>query len=138
MGTNEAYGPNFSSAVFYNEIDRLVQSLKKRSPNALFLLTTPAETWKKTRKQKRKTLVPNPTIEAVRNTIVKYATDHQMAYWDLFTITGGKGSARDWSKNNLFAKDGVHFTRDGYEYQGELLFQALYKSFTSFINETEK
>ncbi len=123
MGINEAYDKNFTADKFYQQIDSLIQQVRANNPQAVFLLTTPAESWKKSGKQR----IPHPSIEIARNTIVKYAEDHQMAYWDLFAITGGKGSARSWTKNALFSRDGVHFTKEGYEYQGELLGEAVFK-----------
>ncbi len=132
MGTNEAYDKRFSSADFYTKIDELVQQLKASSPQAVILLTTPVESW---RRISRKSRVPHPNVEIARNTIVMYANDHGLPYWDLFKITGGKNSARSWTKNALFARDGIHFTASGYAYQGELLFQAIYNSYVNYINQ---
>ena len=91
------------------------------------MLTTPAETWYRFRNAKSRK--PHPNIVLARNTIVKYATDNQLAYWDLFSITGGKGSAQTWRKHKLIQSDGIHFTQDGYEFMGELLFEAMYNAY---------
>lgn len=126
LGTNEAYHRSFNSEAFYNTIDLTVKNIRQTLPNAGILLTTPAETWLNYRKKSR---TPNSRIKTVSNTIVKYAKDNQLACWDLFSITGGENSARYWRQNGLLSGDGVHFSKGGYEYIGELLFQAIYNSY---------
>ncbi len=127
MGTNEAYDKGFNPDNFYNSIDHTIKQIHEQYPNSVFLLTTPAETWYRYRSSKYRK--PHPNIVKARNTIVKYAKDHQIAYWDMFSITGGKGSASTWKKHKLIRPDGVHFTQDGYEFIGELLFEAIYNAF---------
>ncbi len=136
MGTNEAYSRAFNPDNFYNSIDRMITQIREQYPNAVFLLTTPAETWYRLRSSKYRK--PHPNSIRVRNTIVKYAQDHQLAYWDLFSITGGKGSAQTWKKHNLIRNDGVHFTQDGYEFIGELLFEAMYNAFRKNTENNEQ
>lgn len=128
LGTNEAYDRNFNTGKFYANIDKMIGELRQSCPDAAILLTTPAETWLRNTKKR----FPNPRISSVRNTIIRYASDHQLAYWDLFSVTGGKGSARNWQKAGLLAKDGIHFKKSGYEFTGELLFQSVYNY---YLNE---
>jgi lysophospholipase L1-like esterase len=40
---------------------------------------------------------------------------------------GGRGSVRDWYSNQLFFKDGIHLSKKGYRYQGDLFFEAFIK-----------
>jgi lysophospholipase L1-like esterase len=127
MGINEAYDKGFNPDIFYNSIDKTIKQIRNQCPDAVFLLTTPAETWYMFRSSKQRK--PHPNIIKARNTIIKYAKKHQLAYWDLFSITGGKGSAFTWKKHKLLQKDGVHFTQDGYELIGELFFEAIYNSY---------
>ncbi|MDR1368608.1 MAG: GDSL-type esterase/lipase family protein [Dysgonamonadaceae bacterium] len=127
MGINEAYDKGFNSNVFYNSIDVTIKQIREQCPDAIFLLTTPAETWYRFKSSKYRR--PHPNIVQARDVLVKYAKDKQLAYWDLFSITGGKGSARTWRKHKLLRPDGVHFTQDGYEFMGELFFEAIYNTF---------
>ncbi len=129
LGSNEIYQKKFYPDTFYKEIDRLIQLIRKHNPQATFILTTPAGSWKRISSKKR---IPHPNAEFVRNTIVQYAIDNNIAYWDLYTISGGKDSAHQWSKKGLFAKDGIHFTKEGYEIQGKLFFQAIYNKYISY------
>ncbi|MBJ7428371.1 MAG: hypothetical protein JHD28_05360 [Bacteroidia bacterium] len=118
LGTNEAANSKFDELTFYNQIDKLVNDLQNYNPNAIILLTTPADNYRKRRYQ-------NTIIKRVSETIVTYCIEHNMPYWDLFKISGGYKSAKYWKKHRLFAKDFLHYSRQGYEVQGTLLYNAL-------------
>jgi lysophospholipase L1-like esterase len=120
LGTNEAANVKFDEVVFYNQIDLLVTQLKKYNPNAIVLLTSPADNY---RRKKR----VNTIINRVSKTIIKYSEENNMPYWDLYKISGGYKSAKYWKKYKLFAKDNLHYSRQGYEVQGTLLYNALFK-----------
>ncbi len=126
LGTNEAYNKSLDAAVFYQTIDSTIRHIRQACPQASLLLTTPAEGWLRYRSKYRK---PNAQIARISQTIVRYATENQIACWDLFSVTGGPGSAKKWRKYGLIAKDGIHFNAKGYAYIGELLFQAIYNSY---------
>ncbi len=113
-----------------------MKHIQVQYPEAVFLLTTPTETWYRFRSSKYRK--PHPNIVKTRDVIVKYAKDHQLAYWDIFSITGGKGSAMTWKKYKLIRTDGVHLTQDGYEFIGELFFEAMYKAFRKNTENNEK
>lgn len=121
LGTNEAYARNFNKDVFYGQIDSLITSLKSGNPNACFLLSTPPDSYRRTKNGRLK----NPDMKLAKETIIKYAIEHNIAYWDLYEIMGGYGSMQNWYLSKLSAKDKVHFTGLGYQMQGYLLYKAL-------------
>ena len=121
LGTNEAANLKFDELTFYNQIDKLVNDLQNYNPNATILLTTPADNYRKRR-------YTNAIIKRVSETIVTYCLEHNMPYWDLYKISGGYKSAKYWKKHRLFAKDFLHYSRQGYEVQGTLLYNALMKN----------
>lgn len=121
LGTNEAANLKFDELTFYNQIDKLVNDLQNYNPNATILLTTPADNYRKRR-------YPNTIIKRVSETIVTYCIEHNMPYWDLYKISGCYKSAKYWKKHRLFAKDFLHYSRQGYEVQGTLLYNALMKN----------
>jgi hypothetical protein len=127
MGTNEAFYGNFDAALFYRNIDTLITSIKNSNPNAAFILTTPGDSFKKSRKGR----VKNPDVKIAKEVIIKYALEHNIAYWDLYEIMGGYGSMAKWYAAQLSAKDRVHFNGKGYLIQGDLLYRA-------FMNGYEK
>ncbi len=121
LGTNEAANTKFEEAVFYNQIQNLVNDLQNFNPNARILLTTPADSYRR-RKQF------NPIMRRVSETIVSYCKDNNIACWDLYHISGGYKSARFWKKYQLFAKDNLHYNVRGYQLQADLLYQAIINS----------
>jgi lysophospholipase L1-like esterase len=133
LGTNEAIGRSLSAEKMSAEIDEFVTKIQQSSPQAVILLTTPSETCRNVRVKRRRIKQPNTQIARVRDVIVNYAADRGFPCWDLFSITGGKGSSLEWNKKKLMARDGVHLNAQGYEYQGELLFDALMKSYNDYL-----
>jgi hypothetical protein len=47
---------------------------------------------------------------------------------------GGLGSMATWQKSELSKSDRVHFTTTGYKLMGDLLFNAILKSYENHIN----
>ncbi len=127
LGTNEAANLKFSENDFYNQIDFFVRGIKQNNPNALVMLTIPSDNF-------RKRKYPNTILPRVREMIIKYANVNNLPYWDLYAITGGFKSASKWRMNRLMANDGVHYTKEGYELQGSIFYQAIIKSYNSYVN----
>jgi hypothetical protein len=128
MGTNEAFYGNFDAALFYRNIDTLITSIKNSNPNAAFILTTPGDSFKKSRKGR----VKNPDVKIAKEVIIKYALEHNIAYWDLYEIMGGYGSMAKWYAAQLSAKDRVHFNGKGYLIQGDLLYRAFLEGYEKY------
>jgi lysophospholipase L1-like esterase len=156
FGTNESYGRYYNSDEHYKQIDALVKALNEAFPGTPLLLTTPAGCYKahrtsyktrvlvssrhsrhakKSRRYKtvtrtRTTYSENPFNAPCAATIVKYAKDNNLAYWDLYTISGGRENAcRNWTSAGLMRADRVHFLPEGYALQGQLLYCALIKEY---------
>ncbi|MGL5785513.1 MAG: GDSL-type esterase/lipase family protein [Bacteroidales bacterium] len=135
MGTNEAFGRNFNNAEFRNQIDGVVKRVKAANPEAVLLLTTPAECYVKRRVNNKTVYSPNTKVARVRSVLVDYAKANGIAYWDLFELTGGTGSSKSWYANKLMAKDRIHFTETGYQLQGELLFNAFITEYNEYLSK---
>lgn len=94
------------------------------NPEAAFILVSPPDAFiKKVR--------PNPSVERVRNEIIRYAVENGIAFWDMYKVNG---AATDWRLQGLLRPDGIHFTKDGYEYQGKLLSDAIMKSYNQYVS----
>lgn len=128
MGTNEAFYGGFDKELFYRNIDSLVSGIKNINPNAAVLLTTPGDSFKKSRKGR----VKNPDMKIAEETIINYCLAHNIAYWDLYQVMGGYGSMAKWYAAKLSAKDRVHFSGRGYQIQGDLLYQAFLKGYEKY------
>lgn len=125
LGTNESYGRNFRKAEFASQIRALLALVKTYMPHTTILLTTPAESYKRTWQNKKRVYVRNQNTEKVAEAIVSLAQEEGIACWDLFSASGGKGSYKKWYSAKLFGRDRIHFTKEGYFEQGTLLYNAL-------------
>lgn len=154
LGTNEAFG-RIDTDTFYKSIDRLVRNIRSANPESQILLVTPMEcqrssskvvskkvkvpakrrrkskgkrrrrTSTRTVKSTVKSYAPNANILPLRNEILKYGADNQIAVLDWYEVAGGAGASSTWISNNLFSKDRVHHSYKGYHLQGRLLYDAL-------------
>jgi lysophospholipase L1-like esterase len=127
LGTNESQASPSLDKFFLNHVDSLVTRLSRLNPKAKIILTTPQETF-------RKRVRPNPGSLIIRNEIIQYAVENGYAFWDCYSVMGGKGSANVWRKAALLRPDGVHLTIQGYEYQGDLFFNALMKGYNNYVS----
>jgi len=133
LGTNEAFAGNFDKNSFYRSIDSLVVSIKQKNPETAFILCTPSDSYKRSSKGR----VKNPFVKEAQETIIKYAQDNNIAYWDLLEVMGGWGSMQQWYLKQLTAKDKVHFTSKGYQIQGDLLYNAIIKGYQEYVKKTK-
>lgn len=124
LGTNEAYrkDSDFNEISIKKEIDSFISNLKKYNPGIPFLITTPAYAYKNGK--------PNSRLKIIHDILIKYCNEKQLAYWDLQEITG---DAVNWKKNNLFSKDLVHYNKEGYKLQGQLLLSAILNSYNDYV-----
>ena len=128
LGTNEAQDPNLTAAGFLSEVKIMIENLKKVSPNASIIITTPPVSYyKKSR--------PNPVLELITEAIVSYCLQKDIAYWDLFGVSKGKDGASTWKNLQLLRPDLVHFSREGYALQGDLFVSAFVKAWHEFLGK---
>ncbi|MDX5348598.1 MAG: GDSL-type esterase/lipase family protein, partial [Hymenobacteraceae bacterium] len=125
LGTNDAYHSGFDSVRFSNELDLLVSRIRSGNPEANILLTTPPDSYRN-RKYR------NADMKKLRDTLVQYCYDHNLACWDFYSIMGGYGSILKWVQAGLAQNDRVHLTARGYDVQGLLLYSALRDGFEKF------
>lgn len=124
MGANEAADNQFSEAVFYRSVDRFVRPLREANPAAAVVLTSPVQAFKRGE--------PNTNYEGVARTLKRYAQEKGVAFIDLYAMGGGEGSAVHWADQNLLARDKIHYTEEGYNLQGLLLYNAFYNGYIGY------
>ena len=116
FGTNEAYNANWNPATYRQALVEFMQDVKYKSPQTVFLFTSPPDT----RSQKR--------IPKFQQEVVRTLAEMPAAYYDLNQVMGGFGSSAEWVKNGCFLKDQLHLTKEGYQLQAKLFVLALFKS----------
>jgi lysophospholipase L1-like esterase len=126
LGTNEAQRRPFDAADAIAKLDSLVSLLRFYNPNAAILITTPSDSYY------RKKLF-NTALASLHTALVSYAGSHHIAVWDLYSIAGGYKSCYFWLKYGLMRSDGIHFVAKGYEFQGNLLYEAIMKSYNKYV-----
>ena len=126
LGTNESIDYPYIDKSFPEHVHKLISTLRENNPLAAFILVTPQDVFQKKNKI-------NPGILQIRDQIIRYAVDNGLAFYDLYRAMGGANSARSWTENSLLSRDGVHLTRDGYEYQGNLFYHALLKGYNLYV-----
>jgi lysophospholipase L1-like esterase len=127
LGTNESLDYPYLDRNFFHHVEKLITSLQDQNTVAKFILVTPPDAYKK--KVKR-----NPGIQLIRKQILEYAVENGLAFWDMHAVGGGENSADAWKSAGLLRNDGVHFSRDGYEYQGNLLYSAVIKGYNQYVS----
>ncbi|MDR0798261.1 MAG: GDSL-type esterase/lipase family protein [Dysgonamonadaceae bacterium] len=122
LGINDAVAPNFSAETFINNYNELIAKIKRVNPDCAFIFITNNDSFRKvTKKQYR--LNTNGLI--ARDAFYQIAKNNQGGVWDQFALMGGLRSMQTWQEAGLAQPDKVHFTRQGYELLGDLLYNAL-------------
>ncbi len=130
IGINDAAGSSFDAGTFELNYEKILEKIHRASPNAAVIFITNNDSY---RKYRRKYYV-NYNATAVRERMFSLATKYNLAVWDFFSIMGGIGSMASWQKNSLSQSDRVHFTSAGYKLMGDLLFNAILRSYENHMN----
>lgn len=132
LGTNDSYG-NFKAPNIYDQICKLLTSVKKANPNTPMLLTTPMECYTLSKPSTRSRAKINNNLPIVRDCIIRAAKEFDLPYWDFYTIAGGQGAMSVWFEANLANSDKIHLLKEGYHIQGELLYNAIRESYLGYL-----
>jgi len=124
LGTNESFD-KMESAEYIKQLQLFLQNVKLQNPNVEFLVVTPPPSL-----FQRK--VPNVYIANYSQGIIDSAAQNNYAVWDLYNQMGGFQSVNRNFRKGLMANDKVHYSKLGYEKQGDLLSQAILKGFENY------
>jgi lysophospholipase L1-like esterase len=129
FGTNDSYTypSRFCSSCVKEDFKQIIQRIKNQDSSMSILITTPSDHFFKRR-------YSNKNIEKLCKVLYEIADEEDVALWDLYKIMGGKNSILEWQKKSLARRDLIHFTKEGYEMQGKLLYEALMYHYESDFN----
>ena len=103
----------------------MIQGIKEKNPLACVLvMTSPPSVLH--RKYK------NTFIEKYAELIGENAHVKNYAVWDLLQVFGGNKAISRNAAKGYMARDKVHYSKAGYEKQGELFFEAFLQSYELF------
>jgi lysophospholipase L1-like esterase len=121
LGVNDASEADFTPDIFKEKYLILVNRFKKVNPGCFFLFITNNDSYKKVGKKYE----VNKNALVVRRIMYELADEVGGAVFDQFEIMGGLRSMEKWIAAKLAKNDHVHFTTEGYELMGKLLFNAI-------------
>jgi len=128
LGVNDTQSKGFEKEEYIENYDTLITNIKKANPNAAIILTTTTDNFIRKKTSNKRTITAK---DAMFELMVK----HNVAVWDLFSTMGGYRSMIKWQKVGLASKDKVHFTNKGYTIVGNLMYEAVKKS---YLNNQKK
>ncbi len=130
LGVNDTQSKDFQKDDFIENYDTLITFIKQTNPNAAIILTTTTDNFVKRKNSNKRTIT-------AQQAMFELMQKHQVAVWDLFALMGGYKSMLKWQKAGLANKDRVHFTNKGYTLLGNLMYEALHKSYLNNINNNK-
>lgn len=126
LGVNDTQAKDFEKEEYIEHYDSLIMKIREVDPNVAILLTTTTDNF-----IRRKTANKRPI--QTKDAMFELMRKHNVAVWDLYTIMGGYKSMAKWAKNGLGARDKVHFSPKGYTILGNLMAEAVLKSYHNNI-----
>lgn len=128
LGVNDIFGKRVDEDYILSNLSRLLSVVRKERPSAAIVLGLSTDAWVKKKKS-------NPFLPILKRLMITFAEKNTCAYWDPVPVFGGYGCMNRWYKQKLCGKDRIHLTIAGYTLLGEMLAEALDKSFTAYAEK---
>ena len=130
FGTNKSHNRGYNALRHYQQMETFVRMLRTALPGVPILMTTPPGSYQ----GRRRAYSLNPRTAIAVQTIHRFAHDNGIAVWDLFTIMGGgRRACLNWQSAKMMRPDHVHYTVEGYVFQGQLLYHAIVKAYNDYV-----
>ena len=126
FGTNESFD-HMKAEDYIIELDLFISNARKQNPFVEIIVATPPPSL-----FKRK--YPNTFVADYSKKIIELAYSRRVAVWDLYSEMGGLYGISQNAKAGLIGGDRVHYTKAGYEKQGNLLAKAIIEAFENYNN----
>ncbi|MEN2415004.1 GDSL-type esterase/lipase family protein [Flavobacterium mesophilum] len=123
LGTNESY-EKLESRDYIKHLREFISNIKAQNINVPIIVMTPPPSLLRKR--------PNTYIKDYTKEIIEIAQTDGFAVWDLYDEFGGMDGIRKLKTQGLIGPDWVHYSKKGYEKQGNLFAQAVLKAYDNF------
>lgn len=120
IGINDAATTNFKPEQFKSNYRAIIKKVRAANPDCAVLFVTNNDCHLSLSSSKM-----NPNTGDVAKAMEDLAREYHGAVWDVYQLMGGYGSSDKWVAAGLMQKDHVHFTRNGYQLLGDLLYNAI-------------
>lgn len=124
LGTNESYD-HMEAAAYIAELRQFIKNIKAHNSNVAIIVMTPPPSLLKARR-------PNVYIRDYAKSIIEVAKTDEFAVWDLYDEFGGMDGIQNLKSSGLIGPDWVHYSKKGYEKQGNLFSEAFLKAYDNF------
>lgn len=128
-GSNESYNAGIEMKKYSAGVDGFISRLKAEFPETGIVITSPPDTRSGGR-------FPVNT-QAITDSFRVICERRSCTFWDMHAVMGGDASISFWLNNGLARKDKLHFTKSGYELQGNLFSEAFLSSYRETHTEGE-
>jgi LysM repeat protein len=124
LGTNESYD-RLEASGYIKQLREFISNLKAQNIHIPIIVMTPPPSLLKGRK-------PNTFVADYTKHIYEAAQADGLAVWDLYNEFGGMNGIGKLKAQGLIGPDWVHYSKNGYEKQGDLFSKALLNEYDNF------
>ena len=137
IGINDAHVPykDFDPEVFKQRYRELVARIRAVNPQCCFIWLTNNDSALRHGRGRRRYYTPNQNGPRVQKAMKELAAEYDGAVVDVFALMGGLGSADRWIKQGLMKRDHIHFTSEGYQLLGNIIYEAIAEDYSKYYNE---
>ena len=130
IGINDAnvLPQNFDAEDFKNNYRELIRRIRSVNPSCNFIFISNNDCWFNVKGRRRQFNTNTPKVQQAMRQL---AREYGGAVFDVFSIMGGLRSSSQWVRSGLMRPDHIHFTREGYELLGDLLYNAIIRDYTN-------
>ncbi len=129
LGTNDNFLPENRYCIYCikDNLRTLLDNIRASKPGVSILLVTPGDFYLKNGSH-------NSNNNTYRNAIFELADEYSCGVWDFNEVMGGNYSIKCWAEQGLARTDYIHYSKKGYEVQGQLLYRAIMDAYEKRFN----
>lgn len=124
LGTNESYD-HMEASAYIEQLRQFIKKVREQNINVPIIISTPAPSLLKAKRT-------NTYIFDYARSIIQIAETDNVAVWDLYDEFGGMHGINQLRLQGLIGPDWVHYSKKGYEKQGNLFTQAFLNAYNNF------
>jgi len=128
LGANDFYGYRFNEGEMKANLKQIINKVKTASPQTSVLISCSQDIYYRRRKNIYATYPFSKLIQ-------KTAKTEDAAWYNYYSIAGGRYSMLKWRRYRLAKRDKVHLTTAGYHVKGDLYLNALLNSYVHYLKE---